>query len=632
MANGDKPTRTTGFVSTRALGEMMEGIPKTPENEALVVQDLINRGFEVEEYNAAYTPFHSLGQNQLTNFGAGLIDFGKDVFWAVTNPGKVFDGFLSIAAGAIAKTFPEKGFGGAAGIRKRSDEVRKALAEKGLQSSALSDIASLSDAELEARAGETKKELTQPVDLVLNHYADRYGSIERFGEMLEREPVEFLSDALGVVTGGASILSKGAKAAKLSPLSEVANSVRTTAMQLDPVRVAIGAPAKVTLDTVKKINGATRIGDTIRRSGRRFSVAGFDLSSTKSIESIEKSFNNRSFRAQQELKGLYGNRIIEDIWSEVGFYGDPEQIIAQARNLSRDTKAIVDRRLGEITKKFKSPDILRIFDVSIDGLKKAKSSDLIKIRTELKLARQKHKTSGLTLSEMNEVRRAYDDLFSSKVFTQGGTVKQNINAADLKKSSSKFRSILYKLAEQNGFPRLFEFNRQTRLGKLTEDIITPKIREEIKRSAVFLENSHVGSSLLSAIPRRTMLNMKFRTMMATRLINLSGKDRLILEGALETGAHTVKSRSILNGIIKDLRPVFPELRFLGEQTQNVEKMSKQEISAKRKENVIAALANIADDNMKKNSETIAQLNARIRGDEGLSSPRQSIFSQIGGLR
>lgn len=117
---------------------------------------------------------------------------------------------------------------------------------------------------------------TQYVDALAQHYADKYGSFNRFKRELQNNPVGVLGDASLFLTGGAGSVKLGANVANklkatqtASDISNVAGKVGKVGASIDPLNIAINVPLTSVgqgikgLENIGVIDGASDWGANI---------------------------------------------------------------------------------------------------------------------------------------------------------------------------------------------------------------------------------------------------------------------------------------------------------------------------------------------------------------------------------
>jgi len=525
------------FITTNRLKKIIENRPEGVQPEE-ILNELVSAGHEIEGFNTQFTPLEVV-----KNAPGSFLEFGKNIWKAVTSPKQTAEALADITTGGILKLLPDEW-----------------VNEKG-------------------------KKFENKFDAAVDFFQDRYGlfakneqgqrvliQFDRLAETIERDPFGFLSDIATFGSLGTTLISKAGKVAKLTKIAKTANRVRQVARKLDPVNIATDFVPKMTLKSVKAVNRSTRVGKWLEMKGREKAIKGFGLPENDTYKRLRKHYG----------------KDLEQVMSEIGIFGDPDQVLAQARNIKNQTRAVVDNALSKIDTKVKSPSVDKLLKTIDRSLPKLQSKDLIKLRSQIRLAIPKHAKEGLTLTDINEIRRSFDDLISSKVFTQGGKVKQNIRAADLKKLSGEVRSLLYRKAADNGFTDLRDLNHQTMLGKFVEENI-PSLRKQLKDRTSRLEANTIGEFFFKNPFQNTVKSMQFRTTLANRLMMLSGKDLQILKAGVSAGRPNARARGIIRRIFNDLKPVYPELRLAGVIEKEVSKMTLKELDEKRQENVLGAL-------------------------------------------
>ncbi|MHA2069987.1 MAG: hypothetical protein ACXABY_36950 [Candidatus Thorarchaeota archaeon] len=118
-------------------------------------------------------------------------------------------------------------------------------------------------------------------------------------------------------------------------------------------------------------------------------------------------------------------------------------------------------------------------------------------------------------------------------------------------------------------------------GKLIKDVIlTNKGKKSFLDSFIFLAGVAGGGaasvftgnwlfamSAAGVVAGRAVLQSpRFRSAFASRMMALADDDIALLRKALDTNKHTVRSRSVVRKVFRDLKPIFPEIRLVGKAT------------------------------------------------------------------
>lgn len=143
----------------------------------------------------------------VSNAPRSAIEFGKSLVTPFLEPAQTWEGVKALGKGVASKA------AGALGVKQDAEE----------------------------------KEATEaPVNAVMQHYSNRYGSMEGFKRAIAEDPIGVLADASTVLTGGGSI------AARLpGVLGKAGEAVSAAGRMTDPINIAMQVP-KLTAATVAK--------------------------------------------------------------------------------------------------------------------------------------------------------------------------------------------------------------------------------------------------------------------------------------------------------------------------------------------------------------------------------------------
>jgi len=151
------------YISTRKYEEILnQSVPEefTPEQRAEFGKSLqtafVARGFELEGVNSKFEP-----KNIGPNIPKNAVDFVTFMWYAGTHPGQTLQSADSIIKGLVRKTAKATGL--------LSDE----------------DFGTI------GKGGSSEQD-EMYLDATIDYFADRYGSLDRFLNTLEREPLFFL--------------------------------------------------------------------------------------------------------------------------------------------------------------------------------------------------------------------------------------------------------------------------------------------------------------------------------------------------------------------------------------------------------------------------------------------------------
>jgi len=173
---------------------------------------------------------------------------------------------------------------------------------------------------------------------------------------------------------------------------------------------------------------------------------------------------------QQKFSQTAG-KSVGDYLVERGIYGNDEQIMMQLANRNQQSKNLADTELAKLGGQWKSAPIKTALDdllaretrISSPG---ASSKDLSLVQ-QLKT---KHDTTGLTMSEVNTVKRLYERNVRLDY------LKQNLpeSIARANTIDDAIRKWQFSQAEKLGLNNLPEINKETQLAKMLGDALFKK--------------------------------------------------------------------------------------------------------------------------------------------------------------
>lgn len=327
----------------------------------------------------------------------------------------------------------------------------------------------------------------------------------------------FVGDALDSVAGGAIralpggttamnfIEEQGGKAVKAVAESGVGQGakaafemlpegVQTAAEDLGNVAIGAtsiaggGAAPTVTKSIIK--TGIKNIDDAakqvaeagITKTGREGIQEAFDLNVNAEalMQRVARVSKGKQAKFEERAGQSVGNYLVErDI------FGTPDQIADQLVDRMRTYKGTVDRELGKIEGKHKPPQVLTAIreleeieadttSIGVQGMDSQKIKDLAK----------KFRTQGLTLSEVNEVKRLYERNVRVNYLNPANPKPEKLVRAN--NLDSALRSYVERKADEGGFKNIKELNRETYLAKQLADDLGAEFAGSAGNNAVTL--------------------------------------------------------------------------------------------------------------------------------------------------
>ena len=506
MANGQ-------FITKRKLAEILE---KKPENISAedIVSELANSGNEIEGFNAEFSPLSAV-----QNIPGSLVEFGKSIWAAVSNPVQTADSIADVVKGGVLSALPD-------------DILKKEKSQE---------------------IGELRNKFGAVVDF----FSDRYGSKERLLETIERDPAGFLGDASTFFTAGAGV------AGKVPLLNKISKPLKVASSNIDPIRLVTKAGSGA-VNAAKTTNKALGVDKWFAKKAGEFGTKGLGLKPSEVRDLGLKTFGDNAGQ----------------VLAEWGVRGDLEQISSQLDNIWKKSKTLVDDTLDKIPDKFRARQIDVGLKSAIRTLKNVQSRELLKKRRDLNslLAAHSGKNStGLTLSEINEVKRSLDDVFD--VFKKSGQAKDQLRAKDIANVRSDINSFIEAKAIAAGAPSIKALNKQTQFARGLRELISRNDLESFAKSRGFIDRMIIAGGAVGAITylnptllagaagvvgiEKFMRSTQFRSLMATKLMTMSGAKRRALLGAIETGKPTRQSVKVFREVMSSMKEFFPEIRMAG---------------------------------------------------------------------
>ena len=536
------------FLTTEKQREMINTAPPTMSDKD-VIRRLIARGYELEGLNAEFTPFEAV-----KNVPGSAVEFAKNIYTALRHPIKTGAALTRIGNGAIASA--------ARGLGIWKGQVGK-----------------LEEALV---GGEENREAFEAMK---GFYVDRYGGGERLLNTIEQDPVGFLADAASLIGGagmavkGAGMAGKAAGWSRAAKVAEVGGKIMAASRYLEPTWVG----AKAVTEPAKLFMKYTGMGNRMAKIAGEFSQKAtyIEKGKTKELGNI---------LGRDEAAILKSNKRFGEWVAERGFMGNLEEISNQMRTHATRTKGLVDTGLGEIQLLYKSEHanaVLKTFNDAFESLGKTEhlAPETIGVWDEVKRLSAKHTTQGLTLSDMNWIKRQIDDIqspFKGTASISGiGTVdyaKAGLSASNMEKLYQGVRKFIEDKAADNGFADVRMLNTETTVATKAAQWVKDADLSLSAKQAYIDRFIFVGGVVGAAIYNRfeyiiaaaglTGARMWFRrpevrSAMGVWLMNKSQRELSILERALKTGEYTSPSKELVKAMYRDISKIYPEERLGG---------------------------------------------------------------------
>ena len=293
----------------------------------------------------------------------------------------------------------------------------------------------------------------------------RYG--ENLAQTMNDDPVGLASDILAIIQAGAGIGAKGASligkaetASKLAGISQTAGTASDLGANLLHNKMMWGLEKVSNMGKVWNVVGTAL--EVSQEPLRILTPIGKGL--MKALPSAEHTLQNMNRltkgeqSAFQKMTGTSQGQWMNERWLIVGW----EEAIEKLGDYFLDSKKKVDDAMGTIQGNYKNDMLDLMLEDSVRFAKDTLNEGLERV-SELQ---QKAKEIWLTMSEINEVKRFYEQnnkLTYGKDITAG---EKSIRATNI---DNAVREWQIKTAEENGFDNLREMNKETQASKFLLD-------------------------------------------------------------------------------------------------------------------------------------------------------------------
>lgn len=293
----------------------------------------------------------------------------------------------------------------------------------------------------------------------------RYG--ENLAQTMNDDPVGLASDILAIIQAGAGIGAKGASlvgkaetASKLAGISQTAGTASDLGANLLHNKLMWGLEKVSNMGKVWNVVGTAL--EVSQEPLRILTPIGKGL--MKALPSAEHTLQNMNRltkgeqSAFQKMTGVSQGQWMNERWLIVGW----EEAIEKLGDYFLDSKKKVDDAMGTIQGNYKNDMLDLMLEDSVRFAKDTLNEGLERV-SELQ---QKAKEIWLTMSEINEVKRFYEQnnkLTYGKDITAG---EKSIRATNI---DNAVREWQIKTAEENGFDNLREMNKETQASKFLLD-------------------------------------------------------------------------------------------------------------------------------------------------------------------
>ncbi len=528
------------FLTKDKQRELLAGLPEGADKTRFI-STLVDRGFELEGLNAEFDFGEAAG-----NIIPSAVEVGKNIYAAITSPIQTAKAIGTIGKGGLQKLVPGE------------QDAEKAF------------------------------------DSMVGFFVDRFGGKDKLLNTIEKDPAGFLLDISTVIGGAGGAVSVGTKGTRLAKIGKTA---RGFSRAIDPT-TAIPA---VVRKSAEKFNAVSRINQ-------------------HAFELMENSLQINQAQAAKLARKTFG-KSPGQVAAEFGIKGTPEQMAEQAQTLANMSKAAVDEGLARVEGTFNHSSVTKTLKVLEDGIGTPLSDEFLKVKdriseflgkvegkTETRLIdkivkepskvlgvsgqrlvttkkvkvpqKVKRPPEGLTLSEINEVKRMLDTIdspFGKSMDISGIGTVDFVKSGLANKDVANLRAGVQKFIEQEagkaGFKNLNEINKRTifgtELNKLLRDsTLSLKGKKGLMQETLFLLG--IGGSIVSArldvlaatfgvvLAKRKVLSPQFRSAMANRLLAFTDSQLNDVVRSLQTGKVTPRARGLVRQAFADVRQLFPE--------------------------------------------------------------------------
>ena len=517
----------TQFISKNKLREIFEDAKAKGLEPKNVFKSLAkNEKIEIEGYNARFDPIEAA-----TNIPESAKELGKSlVHLFTTNPLQTIKGISGIALGALEKAVP------------------------GTQSH------------------------EQAFDVLADAMVERYGSKDKILNTIEKDPVGFAADLSTVLTGVGGVVKGAATAAGKSAiistraatrLAETAKTLSRVGNTIDPINIA-ASTARVPFSTIKKANESIGIDKVIRE---------FDVDA-KMKDALQLTPSQKINITRKTYTDKIGERLAK--W---GVSGTLEEMSQQLGEIGNKSRQALDQRLASVSDVFKPKG--KALEKTLDQLYELRKPEIFTaqqfkdLRKRIVQLQVKLENTGLSLSEMNEVKRMVDNVANEKIFKQTGDLKASNIGQNLGSLRKELRGLIEQQAAKKGITDVRELNSQTQFANTVKEAIDKKVLAGAPRKSLSLELAKASTLILGQIKGalyQVIRSPRFQSDLAASIQLLKDGDFQKLAGGVTFARPaTSKTRSrllqqagkaqinrdalqVVNKVIQRMQKAYPALR------------------------------------------------------------------------
>lgn len=564
------------FISKLKLNEIVDADPRlknSPEARRFLVRGLVKRGHEIEGFNSSF----NLGES-LSNIPASAKELGMSMLHLFTaNPFQTVKS-LSQAGTALVRQLP---------LPKNYLQFSKKMEEK---LPAFLGGTGFTPEEQDKRDEQIYSGLADAV-------SERYGSLERAKNTAEKDPVGFISDIATVFSGGGTGVGKlAATTAKLAPktsavLARTAEALNYAGKVVDPVSIATKAGGKaasllegqVVSKTLERINDFRLKRLLDKTEVNEAMLEGLDI---QGMQREKLSHKLKTLKAGEKL-------------AKLGVTGTLPEMSEQLAEIGSKSKLLLDKSLEAIPDKISTTIADKIIQDLAD-LKTRVPFSKMSVKTKDEYARlvdlyRNNRGSGLSLSELNEIKRGMYEIVTDKAFKNPATPAISQAQKNASRLYGEVKDFIETEAAKKGFKDVKSLNEQTQFTNEFKKIIDSKIArggDKIMKSKVLSEhmNNIIHQAVInqSKIGRATALSKVFFQLsrspqyqrdLATAVQLLKDGDFQKLVGGIKYSRTTTKiegkllgrqarlqanrqAQQVIDKIVQDLSKAYPVLRSL----------------------------------------------------------------------
>lgn len=545
------------FLTQNKVAEILGGV-SDPAQQDSVFNELVNQGFEIENYNATFNFGEAVG-----NFPGDVVEIGKQIWQSVSNLPETVNSLSSLGRGAM---------------RKLTENITgEQLPEQG----AGRGFSSEQDEEL----------FSQVIDI----FHEQYGGWDRLLNTIEKKPAQFLSD-LSILLNPAS----GALRATLAGtrFSKAAQATNRLVRMLEPT-TALREGAGVVVGTLKsplkhsftRMIGATDATlENLAKGTRTFPADPTDwlikhgISPTNGLKKMSERLGKITDLTRTKLDDVLA--IVPDRFK----HADTQALLNRIKKYYSKEKVDVVEGIDIVDKKgipykHKEPIFIPEDDLPESILERIKKIKELSNKAP----------DGLTLSEMNEIKRLSDnmfDVYSKSAEVKGGALSDKVGK--LRKSTRKFiedKADEMAVTYGDDLKNVAEFNQQIQYAKGWKDVaektrlvgtkrhgiaesilgvgaLTSALYGDLSKSVAFI--GAIGALELSRLPR-------IKSFILTKLGLMGTTEYARLLGNIKHFSKTQEVGQVLRKLRRELMRYARHSGLIGEQKlQQIEPFSDPE--------------------------------------------------------